>query len=63
MEAGRIVEQGTHDSLLADGKIYAMLVRRQTGGGAAADPSSSSEPASASLQVTHVADSQVLQTH
>ena len=31
MEAGRIVEQGTHDSLLAAGKMYAMLVRRQAG--------------------------------
>ena len=31
MEAGRIVEEGTHDSLLAEGKIYAMLVRRQSG--------------------------------
>lgn len=31
MDAGRIVEEGTHDSLLAQGNIYAMLVRRQTG--------------------------------
>ena len=30
MDAGRIVEQGTHASLLAEGNIYAMLVRRQT---------------------------------
>lgn len=51
MEAGRIVEEGTHDSLLADGKIYAMLVRRQTGGGAGADPSGGGQPANASLQV------------
>ena len=31
MDAGRIVEEGTHASLLAQGKMYAMLVRRQTG--------------------------------
>lgn len=31
MDAGRIVEEGTHDSLLAQGNIYAMLVKRQTG--------------------------------
>ena len=31
MEAGRIVEEGTHNSLLAAGKIYAMLVQRQSG--------------------------------
>lgn len=31
MEAGRIVEKGTHNSLLAQGNIYAMLIRRQTG--------------------------------
>ena len=31
MEAGCIVEKGTHNSLLAQGNIYAMLIRRQTG--------------------------------
>lgn len=30
MDAGRIVEKGTHASLLAQGNIYAMLVQRQT---------------------------------
>ena len=32
MEAGRIVEQGTHDALLADGGIYAGLWAHQSGG-------------------------------
>ena len=32
MEAGRIAEEGTHDSLQAQGGIYAQLVRRQQGG-------------------------------
>jgi len=58
MEAGRIVEQGTHESLLADGNIYAMLVRRQAGGGAVAEPSEIEEPAAA-LQTPTVADGQV----
>ena len=32
MEHGRIVEQGTHDALLAQGGIYAGLWARQSGG-------------------------------
>lgn len=32
MEAGRIAEEGTHDSLRVQGGIYAQLVRRQQGG-------------------------------
>ena len=32
MEAGRIVEQGTHDALVARGGIYARLWERQSGG-------------------------------
>ncbi|QHQ37491.1 ATP-binding cassette domain-containing protein [Algicella marina] len=32
MEAGRIVEQGTHDALLAAGGLYARLWARQSGG-------------------------------
>ena len=31
MEAGRIVEQGTHDSLLADNGAYAAFYRLQFG--------------------------------
>ena len=31
LEAGRIVESGTHDELLADGGMYAALWRVQTG--------------------------------
>ncbi|KAA6417134.1 MAG: ABC transporter B family member chloroplastic-like [Trebouxia sp. A1-2] len=51
MEAGRIVEQGTHDSLLAEGKIYATLVRRQAGGaGEQAHLSDSNKTAVAGLQ-------------
>jgi len=58
--AGRIVEQGTHDSLLAEGKIYAMLVRRQAGGGAEQAPlSDSNKSAAAGLQTQNAADSEV----
>ena len=32
MEDGRIVETGTHDSLLARGGLYAQFWRRQSGG-------------------------------
>lgn len=38
MEAGRIAEEGTHDSLQAQGGIYAQLVRRQQGGKLEAEP-------------------------
>nr|WP_246308725.1 ABC transporter permease [Kineosphaera limosa] len=36
MEAGRIVESGTHDELLASGGTYAGLWAVQTGAGAPA---------------------------
>src|SRR3546814_17422793 len=32
MDAGRIVEQGTHEQLLARGGLYAQLWQRQSGG-------------------------------
>jgi len=32
MDAGRIIEQGTHDELIAAGGVYAQLWRRQSGG-------------------------------
>ena len=32
MDAGRIVEAGTHDQLLAHGGLYAQLWKRQSGG-------------------------------
>lgn len=38
MDAGRIVETGTHAELLAEGGLYARLWQRQTGGFVAADP-------------------------
>ena len=48
MDAGRIVEEGTHDSLLAQGNIYAMLVRRQTGNAAdTARPRGDDKPSAA----------------
>ncbi len=60
MEAGRIVEQGTHDSLLAEGKIYAMLVRRQAGGGAEQAPlSDTNKTAAGGLQTPNAAESEV----
>jgi len=60
MEAGHIVEQGTHDSLLAEGKIYAMLVRRQAGGGAEQAPlSDTNNPAVAGLQTPSAAENEV----
>ena len=58
MEAGRIVEQGTHESLLAQGNIYAMLVRRQTGSGAETEKATLDEPAD-SLQSPSTSDRQV----
>lgn len=60
MEAGRIVEQGTHDSLLAEGKIYATLVRRQAGGaGEQAHLSDSNKTAVAGLQTPSADGSEV----
>ena len=53
MEAGRIVEQGTHDSLLAEGKTYAMLVRRQTGQNVDSAHSQDDISQSPALQVRH----------
>ena len=48
MDAGRIVEEGTHDSLLAQGNIYAMLVKRQTGNAVdTACPRDDDEPSAA----------------
>jgi len=32
MDAGRIVEEGTHEQLLARGGLYAQLWQRQSGG-------------------------------
>jgi len=32
MDQGRIVEQGTHDALIAHGGLYATLWKRQSGG-------------------------------
>ena len=32
MDAGRIVEEGTHDALLAKGGLYARYWQRQSGG-------------------------------
>ena len=59
MDAGRIVEEGTHDSLLAQGNIYAMLVRRQTGSAMdAARPRDDDEPSAAlkaEVITTHLA--------
>lgn len=37
MDKGQIVEQGSHDSLVAQGGIYAKMVARQTGGGLASN--------------------------
>ncbi|MDX2309033.1 MAG: ABC transporter ATP-binding protein, partial [Hyphomicrobium sp.] len=37
MEQGRIVEEGTHDQLIANGGIYAELWGRQSGGFLAKD--------------------------
>lgn len=38
MEQSRIVEQATHDALIARGGIYARLWRRQSGGFLDVDP-------------------------
>ena len=32
LDGGRIVEQGSHDELIAQGGLYAQLWSRQTGG-------------------------------
>lgn len=37
MDRGQIVEQGSHDALVATGGIYAKMVARQTGGGLASN--------------------------
>ena len=51
MEAGRIVEQGTHASLLAQGGTYAMLVRRQAGSAAETLPAGDETMVSVDLGV------------
>ena len=56
MEAGRIVEQGTHDSLLALGKIYAMLVKRQAAAGAETEQKATLSEPRDSLQIPAAAD-------
>jgi ABC-type multidrug transport system fused ATPase/permease subunit len=38
LDAGRIVEEGSHDALLARGGIYARLWARQSGGYIGAEP-------------------------
>ena len=38
MDAGRIVEEGTHEQLLARGGLYAQLWQRQSGGFLELDP-------------------------
>ena len=38
MDAGRIVEQGTHAQLLAQGGLYARLWARQSGGFLGGEP-------------------------
>ena len=38
IDGGRIVEDGAHDALLAQGGIYARLWNRQSGGFLALDP-------------------------
>jgi len=47
MDAGRIVEQGDHASLLAAGGLYARLWAHQSGGflGEQADEDTAAEPA------------------
>ena len=62
MDAGRIVEEGTHDSLVAQGNIYAMLVRRQTGSAVdTARPRDDDEPSAAlKAEVTHVTTDHLL---
>ena len=59
MEAGRIVEQGTHDSLLALGKIYAMLVRRQANAGTQTQEKATLSEPQDSLQLPATIDDQV----
>jgi len=43
MDAGRIIEQGTHDELIARGGLYAQLWHRQSGGFLELDPAEAAE--------------------
>jgi len=43
MDAGRIIEQGTHDDLIARGGLYAQLWHRQSGGFLELDPAEAAE--------------------
>src|SRR3546814_15973850 len=44
MDAGRIVEQGTHEQLLARGGLYEQLWQRQSGGFLALDAELADDP-------------------
>jgi ATP-binding cassette, subfamily B, multidrug efflux pump len=43
MDAGRIVEEGSHDELIARGGIYAQLWQRQSGGFLELEPAEAAE--------------------